>query len=165
MAQRTRKGKKIGDARGRTRRIRPCDGGDVQCHFVPGVATPSVFDPQLPRSRGIPQSEHTLATRSVPPRDQPRLTTPFVIERERNKRRIRLRSVTDSAIFFDSWRATLNCQSRVIEIVKIGNSATVNDSRDDRVVGDSITIYGSSAKVNNYITLEVSEDRQTVGNF
>lgn len=95
VAQRARKGKKIGDARGRTRRIRPCNGGDVQCHFVPGVATPSVFDPQLPRSRGIPQSERTLATRSVPPRDQPRLTTPFVIERERNKRRVRSRSVTD----------------------------------------------------------------------
>lgn len=30
------------------------DGGDVQCHFVPGVAassTPSVFDPYLLRSR------------------------------------------------------------------------------------------------------------------
>lgn len=37
------------------------DGGDVQCHFVPGVATPSVFDPQLPRLRAIPQSERTLA--------------------------------------------------------------------------------------------------------
>lgn len=42
-------------------------GRDVQCHFVPGVATPSVFDPQLPRLRAVPQSEHTLATRSRPP--------------------------------------------------------------------------------------------------
>lgn len=95
MTERTRKGRKIGGARGRTRRIRPRDGGDVQCHFVPGVATPPVFDPQLPRLRAISQIERTLATRSVPPRDQPRLTTPFVIERERNRRHVRSRSVTD----------------------------------------------------------------------
>lgn len=72
---------RVGDARGRTRRIWLRDGGDVQCHFVPGVAVPSVFDPQLPRLRAVSHSQRLR---------EPRLTIPSVVVRER-RRRVRSR--------------------------------------------------------------------------
>lgn len=37
-------------------------GKDVQCHFVPGVAAPSVFDPQLPQLR-VPSHNRSVSAR------------------------------------------------------------------------------------------------------
>lgn len=134
---------RVGDARGRTRRIWLRDGGDLQCHFVPGVAAPSVFDPQLPRLRVVSH------TRSVSPRPteindpvrrrarKEETSVSRVQSRDGDKTNGQQRailSVSRGHADFLIAPITRSALHRGCENWKLEESVS-RDSRDDRVVG------------------------------